>query len=71
MSRYFTKAARVVTPDPEDGFYDLDEFAQPPTMTVHEQDLETWTGLLDVRGNEIHRTETIRLGIWPQSINGG
>ncbi len=62
MSRYFTRAIREVTPDPEDSFYDLDDFHGSDSITVHEDDLETFTGLLDSRGHEIHRCERIQMG---------
>lgn len=62
MTRYFTKSINIITPNPEDSRFDLDTDTQEKSMTVHEDDLETWTGLLDARGMEIHRSETIPMG---------
>lgn len=58
MSRYFTKPQnRSVCDD----VYDED-FAPLPAFTVHEDEVETWTGLIDPHGREIHRSERIRMG---------
>ena len=62
MSRYFVKSINIITPDPEDSNFDLDTDSNEKSMTVHADELETWTGLLDVRGMEIHRSETIPMG---------
>lgn len=62
MSRYFTKAAVVCTPSPQDADRQLDDFFPVPSMMVHEDELETFTGLYDARGFEIHRTERIAMG---------
>lgn len=62
MSRYFTKQAVVVTPSQWGSDDPLDDFGGPTAMTVHEDELETFTGLLDARGAEIHRSERIPLG---------
>ena len=62
MSRYFTKSINIITPDPEDSNYDLDTDSNEKSMAVHEDELETWTGLLDARGMEIHRAEAIPMG---------
>jgi len=42
--------------------WDDEEPAQLPSFTVHEDELETFTGILDHRGHEIHRCERIRMG---------
>lgn len=62
MSRYFTKAAYVGSPDPEDAFYPMNAQSGATSMTVHEDELETWTGLYNAQGEEIHRTERVALG---------
>jgi hypothetical protein len=62
MSRYFTKSAVIVTPDPSDSGRPMDVYSDIGQMTVHEDVLETWTGLLDAQGNEIHRSERVPLG---------
>lgn len=62
MSRYFTRSAVVCTPHPMDSDSLLDSFGGGPSMTVHEDDLETFTGLYDARGEQIHRTERVALG---------
>lgn len=62
MSRYFTKAAVIGTPDPSDSGRPMDVYDDTRSMTVHEDELETWTGLLDAKGREIHRSERIALG---------
>lgn len=62
MSRYFTRAAVVGTPSPQDGDRMLDDFGTGPSMTVHEDEKETFTGLFDASGHEIHRSERIALG---------
>lgn len=62
MSRYFTRAAFVCTPSQHDADTPLNEFGAVPSMTVHEDDLDTFTGLYDAAGHEIHRSERIALG---------
>jgi len=62
MSRYFTRAAIVCTPAQHDADRPLDEFGGGGSMTVHEDDLETFTGLYDAQGREIHRSERGPLG---------
>jgi hypothetical protein len=62
MSRYFTRTAVVCTPHPMDSGALLDGFGGASSMTVHEEQLETFTGIYDARGEEIHRTERIALG---------
>lgn len=62
MSRYFTRAAIVCTPSPHDADRHLDDFGSGASMTVHENDPETFTGLYDASGQEIHRSERIALG---------
>jgi hypothetical protein len=62
MSRYFTRAAIIGTPSPFNSGYMLDADSGLRTVTVHEDDLETFTGLLDASGHEIHRSERIALG---------
>lgn len=62
MSRYFTKSAVVGTPDPSDSGRPLEIFDDGRSLTVHEDDIETWTGLLNARGEEIHRSERVPLG---------
>ena len=62
MSRYFVKSALVITPSEHDSGRHMDVYDESRSMTVHEDDLETFTGLLDARGAEIHRSERIPLG---------
>ncbi|HBX95001.1 MAG: hypothetical protein GOVbin52_50 [Prokaryotic dsDNA virus sp.] len=65
MSRYFTKpAARGV-----DSTVCYDDFAPLPAFTVHEDERETWTGLLDADGREIHRSERVRMGFIVRSAD--
>jgi len=40
----------------------MDPNNEGASITVHEDELETWTGLLNASGEEIHRTERISLG---------
>jgi len=61
MSRYFTRASWTYDPGRMDE-WDDEEPAQLPSFTVHEDELETFTGILDHRGHEIHRCERIRMG---------
>lgn len=61
MSRYFVKSAHIASPSPDGGYCEWYAEDQP-SVTVHEKDFETWTGLYDIRGGEIHRTETIPIG---------
>tara|TARA_Y100001947_G_C10334035_1_gene302209 strand:- start:1725 stop:1928 length:204 start_codon:yes stop_codon:yes gene_type:complete len=59
MSRYFTRTSRPKA------YWEDEEPMERSGVTaseVHEQDFETWTGLLDHRGHEIHRCETIQIG---------
>ena len=62
MSRYFTRAAVIGTPSPWDSDSMLDCRHDGRSLTIHEDDLETFTGLLDASGQEIHRSERIALG---------
>lgn len=62
MSRYFTRAAIIGTPDPVDSGYMLEAGSSPASMTVHEVERETFTGLFDASGREIHRSERVPLG---------
>lgn len=62
MSRYFTRAITVMTPDPDDSGKHLPIFDDSRSMTIHEDELETFTGLYNARGEEIHRTERITMG---------
>jgi len=62
MTRYFTKSINVITPDPEDSHFDLETGRREQSVTVSEDDLDTWTGLLDAHGMEIHRCERIAMG---------
>lgn len=62
MSRYFTRAAVICSPSQSDSDRTLDEFGGGASMTVHEDELETFTGLYDASGQQIHRTERIALG---------
>lgn len=59
MSRYFTKPRSAYCED-EDDYVEFGPLQ--PAFTVHEDELETWTGLLDASGQEIHRSERIRMG---------
>lgn len=61
MTRYFTKSGVFYQPEEPAWDYD-DEPAGGPSIDVHIDDEETFTGLLDRRGNEIHRSERIPLG---------
>ena len=61
MSRYFTKNSFVYNPGLADEHWE-DEPVQHPSFTVHEDDLETFTGILNRHGQEIHRSEKIPLG---------
>lgn len=40
----------------------LQDFGGGPSMTIHEDDKETFTGLYDASGQQIHRTERVPLG---------
>lgn len=62
MSRYFTRAAVVCTPSQHDGNRLLDDWQSAPSCTVHEDEKETFTGLYDQHGHEIHRSERGPLG---------
>ena len=62
MSRYFLKAAAVGTPDPEYSHELMQVHGGPQSIMVHEDDLETWTGLFTADGMEIHRSERIAMG---------
>jgi hypothetical protein len=62
MSRYFTRAAIIGTPNPSDSDYMLDADNGARSLTVHEDQKETFTGLYDASGQEIHRSERIALG---------
>lgn len=62
MSRYFTRAAIVCTPSQHDSNRLLDDWQVAPGFTVHEDEKETFTGLYDATGQEIHRSERIGLG---------
>lgn len=62
MSRYFVRAALIGTPHPMDSDHLLNADRSAATLTVHEDDLETFTGLYDAAGHEIHRSERIVLG---------
>ncbi len=59
MTRYFTQASNSKA---DDLLYEDEYGPQLPAFTVHEEIPETWTGLLDKDGNEIHRTERIKMG---------
>lgn len=67
MSRYFTRSAHVVTPDPSDSDQPMSVYDDSRTMMVHEDVFDTWTGLYDARGAEIHRTERIAMGFRPKA----
>ena len=62
MSRYFTRAAVIGTPDPIDSEYMLDCRHDQRSITLHENELETFTGLYNASGEPIHRTERIAMG---------
>lgn len=62
MSRYFTKAITVMTPDPDDSGKHLPIYDDSRTMTVFEDDFDTWTGLYTASGDEIHRSERVPMG---------
>lgn len=62
MSRYFTRAAHVCTPSQHDADTPLSDFSAPLSMMVHEDEKETFTGLYDAAGKEIHRSERVPLG---------
>ena len=62
MSRYFTRAITVMTPDPEDSARPMQVYDDTRSMTVHEDNLETWTGLYNAKGEEIHRSERVAMG---------
>lgn len=64
MSRYFVKSAHIASPSPDGrqcDWYTEDQHS----ITVHEHELETWTGLYDEHGMEIHRCEKGPLGFLP------
>lgn len=61
MSRYFTRSARPKACECED-FEDPLDRSGITAHEVYEQDWETFTGILDHRGNEIHRCEQIQMG---------
>ena len=62
MSRYFVKNALVITPSEHDSGRHMDVYDESRSMTVHEDDLDTFTGIYDASGGEIHRSERIPLG---------
>jgi hypothetical protein len=64
---YFTRAkparaAVIGTPSPFNSGYMLDADGGHASMTVHEDEKETFTGLFDAAGQEIHRSERVPLG---------
>lgn len=61
MSRHYVKGSFFFDPSQSDGYWE-DESAQCPAFTVHEDELETFTGILNRHGQEIHRSERIAMG---------
>jgi len=62
VTRYFTKSAHIATPS-QDG-YPCDWVSEPlPQVTVTETFEESFTGLYDLRGREIHCQRKGMLGI--------
>ncbi len=54
MTRYVSRKPRAAFIGDELTEYD---FPERQSLTVHDDEIETWTGLLDASGNELHRMQ--------------